>query len=214
MQSQVLPSLRVRHLSAGQFIWRQGDMPQHWVGVLGGAAKLCVAMADGRAVTLCSAAGSWIGEAALLQSDIPHTCDAVALHDLTAVFMPKDCFDLLRVQVPAFADFLLRLLAERNVQLMELLAAQQQLGTQVRVARCLGALITPMNFPTPKGRWLNVPQSELADFCQVSRSRLSEALTELHSRGLIAVGYRCVQILDLQGLRSFEAHQDRAALMN
>ena len=38
MQDLVLPSLQVRHLEAGQTIWRQGDPALHWMGVLGGAA--------------------------------------------------------------------------------------------------------------------------------------------------------------------------------
>ena len=48
-----------------------------------------------------------------------------------------------------------------------------------------------------------MPQSELADYCNVSRSRLSEALSQLHRAGLIEVGYRSVQLVDLEGLRSF-----------
>jgi CRP-like cAMP-binding protein len=67
MQNLVMPSLQVRHLRAGQSIWRVGDEALHWVGVLGGAAKLCVQLEDGRAVTLCSVAGSWIGEVELLR---------------------------------------------------------------------------------------------------------------------------------------------------
>lgn len=202
MQDLVLPSLQVRPLQAGQYIWRRSDVASHWMGVLGGAAKLCVQMEDGRAVTLCSVAGSWIGEAELLRG-LRYSCDAVALHDLTVVQLPRAVFAQLSTQVPSFQTFLMQLLAERNQQLMALMTAQQHSGTVGRVARCLGALITPLNFPSAKGLWLNVPQSELADYCNVSRSRLSEALTQLHRAGLIAVGYRSVQLLDLQGLRSF-----------
>lgn len=202
MQELVLPSLRVRHLEAGQTIWHQGDSALHWMGVLGGAAKLCVQLEDGRAVTLCSVAGSWIGEMELLRS-VRYSCDAVALHDLTVVQLPGAVFKQLAAQVPSFQSFLLQLLAERNLQLMNLITAQQHSGTVARVARCLGALITPLNFPSERGHWLNVPQSELADYCNVSRSRLSEALSQLHRAGLIAVGYRSVQLVDLQGLRSF-----------
>ena len=202
MQELVLPSLQVRHLEAGQTIWRQGDPALHWMGVLGGAAKLCVQLEDGRAVTLCSVAGSWIGEMELLRN-VRYSCDAVALHDLTVVQLPGAVFKQLAAQAPSFQSFLLQLLAERNLQLMNLITAQQHSGTVARVARCLGALITPLNFPSERGHWLNVPQSELADYCNVSRSRLSEALSQLHRAGLIAVGYRSVQLVDLQGLRSF-----------
>ena len=202
MQNLVMPSLQVRHLRAGQSIWRMGDEALHWVGVLGGAAKLCVQLEDGRAVTLCSVAGSWIGEVELLRG-VRHSCDAVALHDLTVVQIPRSIFEQLWMQQPLFQTFLMQLLAERNLQLMSLITAQQHSGTVARVARCLGALITPLNFPSERGHWLNVPQSELADYCNVSRSRLSEALSQLHRAGLIAVGYRSVQLVDLQGLRSF-----------
>lgn len=205
VEELVFPALGIRHLHAGESLWRAGEKPMAWVGVFGGAVKLCVQLADGRAVTVCSAAGSWVGEAALLHGLPSHGCDAVALHDLTAVYLPRACFDTLCASEPAFVRFLLRLMAERNQQLMELLVAHQQAVPVNRVAHSLGALITPMNFPSPQGMWLNVPQSELADFCQVSRSRLNEALAELHRQGLVAVGYRSVQILDLEGLRTFES---------
>lgn len=104
MHSQVLPALQLRHLQAGQSIWRTGDAAQHWTGVLGGAAKLCVHLEDGRAVTLCSVAGSWIGEAELLRG-VPYACDAVALHDLTVVQLPSLVFDALTVQAPGFQAF-------------------------------------------------------------------------------------------------------------
>jgi CRP-like cAMP-binding protein len=81
-----------------------GDEALHWVGVLGGAAKLCVQLEDGRAVTLCSVAGSWIGEVELLRG-VRYSCDAVALHDLTVVQMPRAVFEQLAAQQPFFRPF-------------------------------------------------------------------------------------------------------------
>lgn len=116
--------------------------------------------------------------------------------------LPRAVFEQLWMRVQPFQTFLMQLLAERNLQLMNLITAQQHSGTVARVARCLAALINPLNFPFAR-HWLNVPQSELADYCNVSRSRLSEALSQLHRAGLIEVGYRSVQLVDLEGLRSF-----------
>lgn len=116
--------------------------------------------------------------------------------------LPRAVFEQLWMRVQPFQTFLMQLLAERNLQLMNLITAQQHSGTVARVARCLAALITPLNFPFAR-HWLNVPQSELADYCNVSLSRLSEALSQLHRAGLIEVGYRSVQLVDLEGLRSF-----------
>lgn len=196
MLSQVLPQLRVHNYQPGQSLWLRGDNPTAWIGVLGGAAKLCLTTAEGRAVTLACAAGSWIGESPLILNSARHGCDAVALHALSAVSMPRACFDQLRRTYLPFSLFLQELMAERNQQLMDLLAAQQETQIPLKVAKCLLALLTPRNFPTAQSREIQVSQGELSEFCQVSRSRLSEALTELEAQGLIQVGYRRIRVLD------------------
>ena len=101
------------------------------------------------------------------------------------------------------SQFLLELMAERNQQLMRLISAQQCSHITSRVAQCLGALITPLNFPFPDAGQLNITQSELADFCRVSRSRFNEALLELERQDLLTVGYRSVQLKDVEGLRRY-----------
>lgn len=202
MQTQVLPQLRVHCYQPGQHVWRRGDVPMAWIGVMGGAAKLCLTTAEGRAVTVGCTAGSWIGEAPLILGAQCHSCDAVALHTLTAVSMPRSCFDQLRRTYLPFALFLQELMAERTQQLMDLLAAQQETHTPTKVAKCLAALLTPRNFPTPQSREIQVSQGELSELCQVSRSRLSEALTVLEQQGMIHVGYRRIRVLDWDSMRA------------
>ncbi len=201
----VRPALQVRHIHAGQYLWRANDLPAGWIGVTRGAAKLCVPTEDGRSIALCGFAGSWFGEASLLRSDARLDCDAVALHDLTMLVLPSAAFQRLRRESPAFGQFLLSLMAERNQQLLRLITALQCADITSRVAKCLGTLITPMNFPFPDAGLLNVTQSELADFCRVSRSRFNEALLELARRDLLEVGYRSVRLKDVEGLRCFGA---------
>jgi CRP/FNR family cyclic AMP-dependent transcriptional regulator len=203
VQHTVLPQLRVHACEPGKLIWRRGDAPTAWVGIIGGAAKLCLTTAEGRQVTVGGAAGSWLGEAPLILGAARHSCDAVALHPLMAVSMPRDCFDHLRRTYLPFSLFLQELMAERSQQLMDLLAAQQESNIAVKVAKCLAALLTPRNFPTPQSREIQVSQGELSELCQVSRSRLSEALTALASRGVLQVGYRRIQVLDWELMRSY-----------
>jgi CRP/FNR family transcriptional regulator, cyclic AMP receptor protein len=202
MQTEVLPQLRVHCYQPGQMLWQRGDAPTAWVGVMGGAAKMCLTTAEGRSVTVGCTAGSWMGEAPLILGAAQHSCDAVALHTLSAVSMPRTCFDRLRRTYLPFALFLQELMAERNQQLMDLLAAQQESNTPNKVAKCLSALLTPRNFPTPLSREIQVSQGELSELCQVSRSRLSEALTELEARGMIHVGYRRIRVLDWESMRA------------
>ncbi|GAB2463994.1 Crp/Fnr family transcriptional regulator [Comamonas humi] len=199
----VRPSLRVRHLHAGQYLWRAGERPTAWVGVMRGAVKLCVPTEDGRSIALCGFAGSWFGEASLLHEGACFDCDAVALHDLTMLTLPAEAFQHLLRESPTFSRFLLGLMAERNLQFMRLNTAQQLPNITSRVARCLGALITPLNFPFPDAGQLNVTQSELADFCRVSRSRLNEALLALEREGLLELGYRSVRLKDVERLRVY-----------
>lgn len=202
---EILPQLRVRHIQAGQHVWHTGDAPPGWIGVLRGAAKICVPTEDGRSITLCGYAGSWFGETYLLRERSAMDCDAIALHDLTMLILPVTAFDALRQSSPVFSQFLLELMAERTHQLMRLLTAQQCTSVTSRVAQCLGSLITPMNFPFPDAGLLNITQSELADFCQVSRARFNEALLELEKKQLVEVGYRSVRLKDIEGLRRYSA---------
>ena len=199
----VHPYLRVRHVHAGQHLWHTGDAPQGWIGVSRGAAKICVTTEGGRSITLCGYAGSWFGETYLLRQGAIMDCDAIALHDLTMINRPTDAFPALRHASSAFSQFLLELTAERTHQLMRLLTAQQCTGVTSRVAQCLGSLITPMNFPFPDAGLLNITQSELADFCQVSRARLNEALLTLEKQQFLEVGYRSVRLKDIDGLRRY-----------
>ena len=62
-----------------------------------------------------------------------------------------------------------------------------------------------MNFPFPDAGLLNITQSELADFCQVSRARLNEALLTLEKQQFLEVGYRSVRLKDIDGLRRYSA---------
>ena len=199
----VHPQLRLRHVRAGQHLWHTGDAPSGWIGVLRGAAKICVPTEDGRSITLCGYAGSWFGESYLLRPGARMDCDAIALHPLTMLSLPTEAFHALRQAVPAFSQFLLELMAERTHQLMRLLTAQQCTGVTSRVAQCLGSLVTPMNFPFPDAGLLNITQSELADFCQVSRARFNEALLELEKQQFVEVGYRSVRLKDIDGLKRY-----------
>ena len=199
------PYLSVRHVHAGQYLWHTGDAPHGWIGVLRGAVKICVPCEDGRSITLCGYAGSWFGETYLLRQHAATDCDAIALHDLTMLSLPASAFHALRSESTTFNQFLLELMAERMHQLMRLLTAQQCTGVTRRVAQSLGSLITPLNFPFPDAGLLNITQSELADFCQVSRARFNEALLELEKQQLLEVGYRSVRLKDIDALRRYNA---------
>lgn len=203
-QELVHTHLQVRHVHAGQYLWKAGDVPTGWTGVTRGAAKICVPTPDGRSITLCGYAGSWFGETYLLRPHMAMDCDAIALHDLTMLTLPAHAFHALRQQSATFSQFLLELMAERSHQLMRLLTAKQCLSVTGRVAQSLGSLITPLNFPFPDAGLLNITQSELADFCQVSRARFNEALLELEKQDLLEVGYRTVRLKDIEGLRRYE----------
>lgn len=201
LEAVVFPALTVSHLHAGQYLWHKGEEALAWTGVTRGAVKLCTLLDDGRAITLTGFAGTWFGESVLLSSDKRYESDAVALHDLTMVRLPRHCFTQLCQQCPDFMQYLLQLLAERNRQLAQLLEAQHYTNSTTRVAKCLGALVISANFPFETAHHLNISQSELSDFCQVSRSRLNEALAELRSLGLIDIGYRYIHIKDMAAMR-------------
>ena len=96
---------------------------------------------------------------------------------------------------------------QRNERLSQFIAAREldrQNDPDKRVAGSLGALFNPLLYPGV-GQILRITQQELAYLVGPSRQRVNEALQALQTARLIRVEYGGVRVLDLAGLRQFQA---------
>ena len=75
-----------------------------------------------------------------------------------------------------------------------------------RVARCLASLFNPYLNPIAS-RQLQISQDEIGYLCSTSRQRANQALQLLEREGLLKVEYGGVTILDMDGLRAFQAEK-------
>jgi CRP-like cAMP-binding protein len=189
---------------AGGFVCRKGDSVDHWLGVLDGLVKLGSVSPEGKSISFTGVpAGGWFGEGSLLKSE-PRRYDAIALRDSSIAFVPRNTFTLLLDGSVAFNRFILIQLNERLGHFIGMVEYDRSLGPNARLAKELAALFNPLLYPG-SGKTLPVSQEELAHLVGLSRQRVNQALRHLESVGLLRIGYRGVTILDLDGLRRFEA---------
>ena len=72
------------------------------------------------------------------------------------------------------------------------------------IARSLAAMFNPYLYPGI-GPQLQISQEEIGYLAGLSRQRANQALKTLEKAGLLRVEYGSITVLDLEGLRKFEA---------
>lgn len=193
-----------RFVPAGGYACRKGDAVEHWMGVTDGLLKMSSVSPEGKTVTFTGMlAGGWFGEGSLLNNE-HRKYDVVALRDTRVALMPRATFQWLLDNSIAFNRFLLMQLNARLGLFISLVEYDRTLETDARVARCLAALFNPYLNPIAS-RQLQISQEEIGYLCSTSRQRANQALQRLEREGLLKVEYGGVTILDMDGLRNFQA---------
>ncbi|HJV86143.1 MAG TPA: Crp/Fnr family transcriptional regulator [Noviherbaspirillum sp.] len=188
----------------GGFVCRKGEMVDAWFGIIDGLAKINTLSPEGKSVTFTGiATGSWFGEGTLLKQEV-RKYDVVALRDSRIARMPAKTFMWLLDNSLPFTHFLLRQLNERLGQFIGMVEFDRLLDVDTRVARCLAALFNNHLYPGTD-MFLQVSQEEIGYLSGASRQRANQALQVLEKEGLLKVDYGGIRILDLEGLRRFQA---------
>jgi CRP/FNR family transcriptional regulator, cyclic AMP receptor protein len=188
----------------GGYVCRKGDMVEHWLGIIGGMVKMNNFSASGKSVTFTGVPpGGWFGEGSLLKHE--HLkYDAMALRDSRIARMPSATFHwLLETSLP-FTRFLLIQLNERLGQFIGMVENDRLLNVDTRVARCLASMFNSHLYPG-LAPLVQISQEELGFLSGASRQRANQALQLLEKEGLLRLDYGGIRILDLEGLRRFEA---------
>jgi CRP-like cAMP-binding protein len=95
-------------------------------------------------------------------------------------------------------------LNERLGQFIGMVENERLLDPDTRVARCLASLFNSHLYPGIE-RLVQISQEEVGLLSGSSRQRANQALQVLEKEGLLRVDYGGIRILDLDGLRRFEA---------
>ena len=201
---RIRTSIIVRDYPANNYIAHQGDMSDHWVGVVEGLVKLSLVDRSGNAATLLGLPqGSWFGEGSVLKHE-PRRYDIIALRQCRIAFMPETSFRWLMETSLAFNRFLVTQLNERLAHFIGTLAHERLMDPDARVAQVLALMFNPHLHPATETR-LEISQEELGALAGISRQRVNRALHLLEAAGLLKVQYGTIAILDVKGLRDYGA---------
>lgn len=199
---QVVHESHERVVPAGGFVVRRGEPADHWIGVIDGLVKMSVSLPDGRVSTFTGVtAGSWSGEGSLLSPGC-WRYDAVALRPTRVACVPRHSFERLLSSNIEFNRFLLLHINARLSLFIGLMEFDRLMGPDARVARCLASLFNPILYPRATS-FVRLSQDEIGLLSAVSRQRANRALHALERSGLLRVEHGGVEVLDLEGLRSY-----------
>ena len=188
----------------GGFVCRKGEPVEHWTGVISGMVKMNNFSASGKAMTFIGVPpGSWFGEGSLLKNEI-RKYDTMALRDTRVARLPAATFHwLLDTSLP-FTRFLLMQLNERLGQFIGMVENDRLQDLNTRVARCLASMFNSHLYPGVD-TLVQLSQEEIGLLSGSSRQRANQALQVLEKKGLLRLDYGGIRVLDLDGLRRYEA---------
>lgn len=196
------------HLSSGQHLFHQGDLPRAWYGVLRGALLLPTLLEDGREhIMALMEAGNWVGESALIGMQ-PYLHGAVAQGRVELLALPREAFDELMGDA-AFARAVAELVTWRYRLLFAALGDTALRSTRARIARRLLLLARgDVGVTIPPRRRIPVSQQALASMLGVTRQTLNIELKRLAREGLLRLGYGGVEVLSEDALQAIAAAPD------
>ena len=203
----LLAAAQPLRLSAGQVLFRQGDMlapsAAAFFGVAAGNLKLCVLHSDGKeGILALIEPGNWIGEVALLDNTQRRAHTAIALEDCRLLAVSAERFQALMADA-GFAAAMATLVAGRLRMAYETLFSQALQTTRERVARLLVMLAHGGITQSASGRMrISASQDTLAMMLGVSRPTLSKELQALAREGALGIRYGRIEILDMDRLRA------------
>lgn len=205
---RVLQESYERRVPNGGYAIRCGDPADCWIGVIEGLVKMSVSQADGKHSTFTGVtAGGWAGEGSLLKPG-RWRYDGVAARDTRIACVPRHTFERLVSTSLAFNRFLLSHINARLSLFIGLVEFDRLLGPDARVARCLASLFDPDLYPNA-GNFVQLNQEEIGLLSAVSRQRTNESLHGLERAGLLRIEFGGVTVLDVAGLRAYDASARR-----
>ena len=191
-----------RSFSAGAFICMKGEAVAYWMGIIDGLGKMASHWTTGKTTSLTGiSTGGWFGEGSLLKNET-RRYDVMALRETSVAFMSRSTFLWLLDHSIPFNRHIIAQLNERLGQFVGMIENERMLDTDARIARGLAALFNPVLYPGTN-RLLQISQEELGYLAGVSRQRANQALKVLEDAGLVRSEYGGINILDLDGLRTF-----------
>jgi CRP-like cAMP-binding protein len=202
-RAEVVRRSRLQSYRAGESLYNAGDGPAGIYGLISGQMLIRVPPAD----TIISIVkpGQWVGDATCFMREA-RWVSMTAASTLHVLHLSQTDFDVMIRDAENCRHFAINL-AESLAEAITVVANLTQPDSEVRVAQ---RLLTFMGVHAEaRVRALAVSQADLATMCGLSRQTLSKVLAGLVARGIIALHYRRIDILDAAALHRLAVEDER-----
>ena len=201
LQSSLITHARLRHLTAGQYLFKRGDPPCGLYAVLEGAVRISAVSEQGKeAVLSLVELPFWFGEISLFDG-LQRTHDACAVGPCTLLQVSQPAMLGILEETPRYWRDLALLMSQKlrltfiNIEQLSLMPAS------VRVAHRLLMIVDGYGEVAQSRRVVQMPQEDLAAMLCLSRQTTNALLKDLQAQGIVRLGYGEIEILDAQRLR-------------
>lgn len=189
---------------AGAFLFRQGDVPGGFLGIVHGSVKISTLREDGReAILAVLRPGNWFGEGSMVDR-LPRVHDATAAEACELLQVAPDTFEAL-MHDAAFARAIALLASLHARAVFGMLEDATLRSTRAQVARRLQRLAGGFAERGPDQRDIEVTQDALAMMLGITRQTLALELKAMVAAGAITLGYGRIHIESFEVLKALEA---------
>ncbi len=200
LRRRLIQHAQVSAVEAGHWLYDRGDEARGLYGVLSGSVTTYVALDNGDNVPVnISGPGAIFGFAAQLLGGHRVTT-AVARERSEIIFVPQHALATIAHDLPSLWLHFAELATEQLTWAVRIIAERARLSPRARLAARLHAYAI---------QWrkidgivtLPIRQDELADMTGLSRKTVNGILRAFEDEGLVALGYREIEISDEHKLK-------------
>lgn len=200
LRRRLIEQAQVSTVEAGRWLYDRGDEAHGLYGVLSGSVTTYVLLDNGDNVPVnISAPGSIFGYAAQVLGGHRVTT-AIAREKSEIIFVPQHALMRIAQDLPSLWLHFAELATMQLTWAIHDIAERARLGLQARLAARLGAYAAAWR-ETNGTVMLPIRQDELAELMGLSRKTVNGLLRTFEAMGLVALGYRTIEIVDERGLK-------------
>jgi CRP/FNR family transcriptional regulator, cyclic AMP receptor protein len=202
-QNLVVNSMLIR-IDMGEPLFRRGDAPDGFYGVVDGRLKASNVRSDGKeAILAILEPGNWFAQMSAV-TGWPYAHDVRALEPAQLLKLPLEAFNA-SMERAVFAKAIATLVCQHTGLLYQMIEDATLHSTRTRIVRRLMRLARGDATLAPENRSdIPVSQDTLAMMLGISRQTLALELKEMAAQGAVALRYGHVEIVSMDILRSFD----------
>lgn len=203
-RAEILANSDVVRLNEREYVFRKGDNPNGFFGLVRGSLKVSTLRSDGKEGILgVLEPGNWFGEASVVDGR-PRSHDVIAVGPAELLRIRQESFDHLMLG-RQFSRGIATLQARHTRVFYAMLEDATLYSTRVRIARRLQRLARgDITMATTDRQVIALSQDWLAMMLGITRHTLALELKALVSQGAISLGYGKIIIESMEKLEGVD----------